>query len=246
MMTRADSVAELSRSGNLDRNGHVFERLPNTAEEARVLKTLLKLGDQNVLTQARATEAKVKQLHGPAILHFATHGFFLNDKEMADFALEGVRLRSDRPLAPLSENPLLRSGLALAGANQRHSGKNDDGILTALEAAQLDLRGTELVVLSACDTGTGEIQSGEGVYGLRRAFVLAGAQTQIASLWKVSDDATKDLVVNYYERLLKGEGRSASLREVQKVMSDSSSLWHPYYWAAFVPIGNWTSMPARP
>jgi len=92
---------------------------------------------------------------------------------------------------------------------------NDDGILTALEAAQLDLYGTELVVLSACDTGVGDVQNGEGVYGLRRALVLAGAQTQVTSLWKVSDDATRALMVDYYQRLLKGEGRSAALHHAQ-------------------------------
>ena len=96
--------------------------------------------------------------------------------------------------------------------------RDDDGILTAAEAAQLDLRGTQLVVLSACETGVGEVQNGEGVYGLRRALVLAGAQTQVASLWKVADAATKDLMVDYYRSLLKGEGRSAALRDVQRAM----------------------------
>ena len=103
----------------------------------------------------------------------------------------------------------------------------------------MDLRGTQLVVLSACETGVGEVQSGEGVYGLRRALVLAGAQSQVASLWKVADEATKDLMVGYYQRLLKGEGRSAALRQAQQSMINSQDRSHPYYWAAFVPIGNW-------
>jgi CHAT domain-containing protein len=100
------------------------------------------------------------------------------------------------------------------------------------------------VVLSACETGLGEVHNGEGVYGLRRALVLAGAQTQLASLWKVPDAATKDLMVDYYGRLLKGGGRSGALRASQRTMLDSRERSHPYYWAAFVPIGNWTPLPA--
>jgi CHAT domain-containing protein len=176
----------------------VFKPLPGTAAEAKALQALLKLEDQNVLTGANATEAKLKQLHGPRILHVATHGFFLNDKDMAAVALKPVGFTPDPQPVPMGENPLLRSGLALAGANPRRSGANDDGILTAAEAAQLDLIGTQLVVLSACETGVGEVQNGEGVYGLRRALVLAGAQTQVTSLWKVADEATKELMVDYY------------------------------------------------
>jgi CHAT domain-containing protein len=145
----------------------------------------------------------------------------------------------------VGENPLLRSGIALAGANERHSGANEDGILTALEVAQLDLHGTELVVLSACDSGIGDVQNGEGVYGLRRALVLAGAQTQVTSLWKVSDEATRTLMVDFYQRLLKGEGRSAALRHAQLAMLANPELAHPYYWASFVPIGNWAPLPLK-
>jgi CHAT domain-containing protein len=116
--------------------------------------------------------------------------------------------------------------------------------LTALEAAQLDLQGTELVVLSACDTGIGDVQNGEGVYGLRRALILAGAQTSVTSLWKVSDDATRKLMTDYYQRLLNGEGRAAALRHAQlKVLSDPD-FSHPYYWAGFVSAGNWTPISA--
>ena len=100
------------------------------------------------------------------------------------------------------------------------------------------------MVLSACETGVGDVQNGEGVYGLRRALVLAGAQTQVASLWKVADAATKDLMLDYYERLLKGEGRSAALRDAQRTMINSQERSHPYFWAAFVPIGNWAPLAA--
>jgi CHAT domain-containing protein/Tfp pilus assembly protein PilF len=207
-----------------------FPALAETAEEGSVLKTLLKVDTESLLTQGKATETRLKALRGPRILHIATHGFFL-----ADEALSAVTKSA-------GENPLLRSGLALAGANLRRLGENDDGILTAAEVAQMDLRGTQLVVLSACETGLGDLQNGEGVYGLRRALVLAGAESQVTSLWKVADDATKDLMVDYYQRLLKGEGRSEALRNAQLTMMKSKDRSHPYYWAAFVPIGNWTPL----
>jgi CHAT domain-containing protein/Tfp pilus assembly protein PilF len=234
-----DTRLPAARSNDLDRGGLVFTPLPGTTAEAKALQSLLKLDAQNVLTGDRATEASLRELHGPRILHVATHGFFLNDQEMAVAVLNPVGFSSETLSLPLGENPLLRSGLALAGANARHSGTTDDGILTAAEAAQLDLVGTQLVVLSACETGVGTVQTGEGVYGLRRALVLAGAQAQLDSLWKVADTATRELIVDYYQRLLKGEGRSGALRAAQKAMMANPARQHPYYWAAFISIGNW-------
>jgi CHAT domain-containing protein len=138
--------------------------------------------------------------------------------------------------------------------------------LTALEAAGLDLRGTKLVVLSACETGIGDIRSGEGVYGLRRALVLAGAESELMSLWQVSDAATRDLMVEYYKRLQAGEGRAEALRQSQLGMlrdtprneseknrtiplkgaeKKSSLRSHPFYWASFIPIGDWRSLDGR-
>ena len=137
------------------------------------------------------------------------------------------------------ENPLLRSGLALAGFNERASGE-EDGVLTALEVAQLNLSGTQLVVLSACETGLGDIANGEGVYGLRRAFAIAGAETQVLSLWQVDDAGTAELMAAYYENLLSGSGRAGALRQVQLEMINSQSRYaHPYYWAAFITTGDW-------
>jgi CHAT domain-containing protein len=210
--------------------------------EANDITKLLRLDPSNVFEREEATEAHLKQLHSPIILHVASHGFFLSDQELtSELKKRGVQ---DQDLR-VGENPLLRSGIALAGANERHSGANEDGILTALEVAQLDLHGTELVVLSACDSGIGDVQNGEGVYGLRRALVLAGAQTQVTSLWKVSDEATRTLMVDFYQRLLKGEGRSAALRHAQLAMLANPELAHPYYWASFVPIGNWAPLPLK-
>ena len=96
--------------------------------------------------------------------------------------------------------------------------------------------------MSACDSAVGEVRNGEGVYGLRRALVLAGAQTQVASLWKVADQSTRQLMVDYYTRLLQGEGRAAALRQAQLTMLASANRRHPYFWAAFVPIGNWSPL----
>lgn len=204
------------------------------------------------------------------MLHIATHGFFLTDQPQAAPANNRPQRGTFDTLDTSSlpawwENPLLRSGLVLAGVKQGESGAGEDGVLTALEVAGLDLWGTKLVVLSACETALGEIKNGEGVYGLRRSLVLAGSQTQVMSLWKVSDSGTRDLMVAYYTRLQAGEGRTEALRQVQLAMlrgeltpataiqngrratTDTTSdaemdYRYPYYWAAFVPSGDWRSM----
>jgi CHAT domain-containing protein len=140
------------------------------------------------------------------------------------------------------KDPLIRSGLVLAGANQGKSG-DDDGVLTALEAAYLDLSGTKLVVLSACDTGVGEVKNGEGVRGLRRALVLAGSESQVMSLWPVADKTTKDLMIQYYKALQGGEGRSEGLRQVQlQLLRGRKEKQHPFYWAAFIQSGEWGNL----
>lgn len=241
-----------------------FGRLSGTAQEAKTLSSILP--GAIVLTQAAASESALKRLAAPSVLHVATHGFFLPDQSQAEPGGGGGDARGiglgDKPRAVRGENPLLRSGLALEGANRRQSADGNDGILTALEAAGLDLWGTQLVVLSACETGVGEVRNGEGVYGLRRALVLAGSQTQVMSLWQVSDAATRDLMVGYYRRLMAGEGRAEALRQIQLQMMESggvrvggaqrsllgqsklapADLRHPYYWAAFIQSGDWRTM----
>ncbi len=194
--------------------------------------------------RADATEALVKSLHGPEILHIATHGYFIADWDSAigsgdsrALVLEGAAPRG--PARPLLDHPMLRSGLVLAGARQQRSGPGQDGVLTALEASALDLRGTRLVVLSACDTGVGDVHSGDGVYGLRRAMVLADAQTQVMSLWPVGDRPTRDLMVSFYQRLREGRGRSEALRLAQLDMLSQAATSHPFYWASFVVSGDW-------
>src|SRR5262249_53793769 len=201
----------------------------------------------------QATKAALKQVDGPVILHIATHGFFLKDLKIAPpdaraLLFDGddaARLMVRRITATAQpgiqvENPLLRSGLALAGANEQK--RDDDGIMTALETTGLYLWGTKLVVLSACDTGVGEIKNGEGVYGLRRALVLAGSESQMMSLWAVKDAATRDLMIDYYKALQAGVGRSEALRRVQLKMLAYPKHSHPAYWAGFIQSGQWTSL----
>jgi CHAT domain-containing protein len=180
------------------------------------------------------------------VLHLATHGFFLAGAQPAAAPGRSLELSGDAAhvaSAPTdTEDPLLRSGLALAGTNLHHGG---DAILTSLEVAGLDLWGTKLVVLSACDTGVGEVQNGEGVYGLRRALVLSGSETQVMSLWAVSDTGTRDLMIGYYKRLAAGEGRSAAMREVRLAMLKDHTRRHPFYWASFIVSGEWANLDGR-
>jgi len=215
---KAGEKVALTRS--IDLSEFTFSGLPGTEQEAKAIKNILP--QATVLTGSQATENAVKQVKKPNILHIATHGFF-------------------KPERNVIENPLLRSGLVLAGVKIGQSA-GDDGVLTALETTNLNLVGTKLVVLSACDTGKGDIKIGQGVYGLRRALVIAGSESQLISLWKVSDDATKDLMVAYYGRLQKGEGRSEALRQIQLGMLKGEKQKHPFYWASFIPSGDATSM----
>ncbi|MBV9924627.1 MAG: CHAT domain-containing protein [Acidobacteria bacterium] len=249
--TRPEQDAPNRRAAGMA--GASFPALPGTKGEANALGALLP--NVRVLTGAQATESALKSLHAPAVLHVATHGFFLPGEGGAgagDFGeLETRGLAVTRHKAE-GENPLLRSGLALAGANRRQGGAGEDGILTAFEAAGLDLWGTKLVVLSACETGVGDVRKGDGVYGLRRALVLAGAQSQVMSLWQVDDAATRDLMVAYYRRLQAGEGRTEALRAVQLEMLKGASAppgtgkrpnrSHPFFWASFIQSGDWREM----
>jgi CHAT domain-containing protein len=135
----------------------------------------------------------------------------------------------------------VRSGLAFAGANLTRAGQSD-GILTALEAAGLDLRGTKLVTLSACDTAVGEVRDGEGVFGLRRAFELAGAETLVMSLWPVSDYIAREAMVAFYTGLEQGLGRGDALRSAKLAMLKRPARRHPFYWASFIQAGEWAAL----
>jgi CHAT domain-containing protein/Tfp pilus assembly protein PilF len=232
--------------GQIDPTEVFFQSLPRTEPEALAIKALLP--EATLLLREQATETALKQSRAPHILHIATHGFFLNDQGATMVETLGVpsddSLRSSLRLSKWAakiKNPLLRSGLALARVNDRHGG-DDDGVLTALEVASLDLWGTKLVVLSGCDTGIGEVKNGEGVYGLRRALMLAGSETQVLSLWPVLDGETRNLMTGYYRRLLKGGGRGEALRQIQLGMLNDAKLRHPYYWASFIQAGEWANL----
>jgi len=207
-----------------------FAPLSGSALEARAIKAFFPKA--TLLTGRHATKATIERLSAPTILHIASHGFFLDDR---DTGTNGV----------IAQNPLLRSGVALAGANLPGEA-HGDGILTALEAAGLDLWGTRLVTLSACDTGVGEVRNGEGVYGLRRAFTLAGSETLVMSLWPVSDSVARDTMVAYYARLRAGFGRGDALRQAKLAILRQTSLRHPYYWGGFIQSGDWTRLRITP
>jgi CHAT domain-containing protein len=218
-----------------------FAPLPGSMEEGRVIKTLFP--EASVLTGGNATKAALLDADAPSILHIATHAF-VRDREDRESAVRtrGAGSPAPPPPPPIApaENPLLRSGLALSGANVIAG--HEAGILTALEASTLNLWGTRLVTLSACDTGSGDVKNGEGVYGLRRAFLLAGAETLVMSLWPVSDYVTREMMTDYYRGLKAGLGRGAALRQVQRAMLLRKGRQHPFYWAAFIQAGAWTPL----
>ncbi len=217
-----------------------YQPLPGAEKEIDELGKLF--SQPRILKGLEATESEIKKLTRPKILHIATHGFFLPDKINTDSALSiGYPNKADQSSR---ENPMLRSGLAMAGANKKQSG-DEDGILTAFEVAGLDLTGTSLVVLSACETGLGDMKNGEGVYGLRRALVLAGSESQLISLWAVSDEGTRELMRDYYKGLLGGYGRSQALRNVQLQMIKNEKRKHPYYWASFIQSGEGSNLEGK-
>ncbi len=182
-----------------------------------------------------ASESALKKVSSPGILHIATHGFFLNDLDEKESCFLGFSAQK------VKENPLLRSGLMLAGAaaiarDSMHDNKGEDGILTSYEAANLDLSHTKLVVLSACETGLGESVNGQGIYGLQRAFTVAGARNIVMSLWQVDDEATQQLMTIFYGNYLRnGQDLHTAFRKAQLGMK--KKFPEPYFWGSFVMVG---------
>ncbi|KFE63733.1 CHAT domain-containing tetratricopeptide repeat protein [Hyalangium minutum] len=243
-----------TRSGALERFFSTVDRalpgsdwvpLPGTRQEAQGIQRLLP--QAQLFLGPEATKQRLLELPAPGILHLATHGFFLADTPAVSPANSRAVVHfgalGDDPLAPIPRDPLLRSGLAFAGARavaSEASAPSESSahatIATALELAGLDLWGTQLVVLSACDTARGDVQPGQGVYGLRRALVVAGAETVVMSLWKVRDDSTHLLMRDYYRNLLAGQGRASALREAMRSLRASRP--HPHDWAPFIVLGS--------
>jgi CHAT domain-containing protein len=227
-----------------------FQPLAGTLQEVREISRIWPQSDRGesarVLVGRQASERTFKQdAHRYRILHLATHGFFLDQScSPAPSGTRGVGGLAGGARAV--ENPLLLSGLALAGANRRDSAgpDQDDGFLTAEEVASLNLDVVEWAVLSACDTGVGEIKAGEGVFGLRRAFQVAGARTVVMSLWSVDDQATRAWMRALYEGRFQKQlstadaVHNASLTVLSERRARGEST-HPFYWAAFVAAGDW-------
>jgi CHAT domain-containing protein len=237
-----------------------FNALAGTVDEVRDVARLWADGRGRVSDSVRllvATDATERVFKSEAphheVIHLATHGFFLGSSCVSATeslrAVGGLAPASGRRLSQTfvpADSPLLLSGIALAGANRRASARanEEDGILTAEEVSALDLSGVRWAVLSACDTGLGEIRSGEGVFGLRRAFQIAGAHTVIMSLWSVEDDATRQWMRALYEgRLQRTLSTADAVREasltVLKSRRAAGQSTHPFYWAAFVAAGDW-------
>ncbi len=215
--------------------------LPGTQAEVDEISSLLAKQHWQVqsYTRQNALKETVMEVKGPRVLHLATHGFFEPDQPKKERSAEG-----DAPA--VVEDPMLRSGLFFAGANRRLSGQAtpadlDDGVLTAYEATQINLQGTELVVLSACETGLGEVAAGEGVFGLRRALQVAGAESVLMSMWAVPDKETQELMALFYEKWLAGEDKHEALREAELEMRARVKARYgedrPQYWGAFVLVG---------
>lgn len=275
-------LAVVDGERSIDVRGMSWKRLPATAQEVEEIESLLgkntSFAPVREFRGAHALEAVLKGLPAPRLLHLATHGFYLPDEQQAPrdddtFLAAGTSSASGERggdgaatfgggqiMAQLrrSENPLLRSGIVLAGANHVRDESvaasadspaenasdlsREDGWVTAEEISLLDLHGTDLVVLSACETGLGDIRIGEGVSGLRRAFLYAGAKTLVTSLYKVPDSATQALMREFYTRLAQGENKLQSLGGAQRAIIDqrrkTEGAAHPFYWASFILVGD--------
>lgn len=223
-----DGVAPAATSDTAEVSEYL-DPLPGTSEEVTSINELMDIGnlETQLYTEADARESTIKELKSPKVLHIATHGYF--SKEVMQNSMN---------------NDLLNSGLMLAGAsnslyyrrNQLAFEGEEDGILTAYEAMNLNLDHTDLVVLSACETGLGTIKNGEGVYGLQRAFKVAGAETIVLSLWKVDDRTTQKLLYYFYQEWLRHGNKQQAFKTAQVKLREEYK--YPYYWAAFVMIGS--------
>jgi tetratricopeptide (TPR) repeat protein len=245
--TNAQSGAELSSQiGTLPRTETVSElpRLPGSGAEVAAIADLMnsKGWKTSLYIRDAALKAVVQRAESPVVLHLATHGFFLPDQQN-----KVTRGSTDQNRTIVLEDPMLRSGLYFAGADRTLAGKPspvgfDNGVLTAMEAGNLNLSGTELVVLSACNTGQGDVKAGEGVFGLRRALQEAGARAVLMSMWSVPDKETTELMQRFYGKWLAGTEMHEALKQAQLEIREEIKREHggkdlPYYWGAFILVG---------
>lgn len=222
--------------------------LPGTLVEARgVAGPVARIAatEPEIVLADEATETRFKQTARPTLAVLATHGFFLPDQRIDPLALairragdgRGVVDKEGEPL----ENPLTRCGLMFAGCNRPAEPGGEDGVLTGLEILGCDLRGTRLVMLSACQTGLGDVEAGEGVAGLRQAFLLAGAEDVVSTLWSVPDRETVDISTALFDALAAGRTPAQAVRQAQVALIQSRrdllEAAHPYFWAAFTVTG---------
>ncbi|QQS29999.1 MAG: CHAT domain-containing protein [Sphingobacteriales bacterium] len=220
------------------------EPLPGTQTEIDQIGAVLTQAGYSVKSYSgkEAAEEAVKSANSPRILHLATHGAFLEISDKPE-ELNRMQYLADMDIKRAIENPLLRSQLYFSGAQETLSGKYpanatyDNGVLTAYEAVNLNLKGTELVVLSACETGLGEVRNGEGVFGMQRAFQVAGAQSVMMSLREVSDAATSLFMNTFYQNFLETGNKRQAFKAAQQTLRNTSDYKHPYYWGAFVLVG---------
>lgn len=258
------ALASSRREGEVYRSAEMhglrFNPLPGTREEVHAIRGFLGQRETELYTGEEALEEVLRARPTPRILHLATHGFFLEDvrpllgPEPEDLLDARGLVGSEAPLPEAAvagaavrvQNPLLRSGIALAGANRSMAGSADapgsEGIVTAEKILGLKLWGTEMVVLSACETGLGEVRTGEGVYGLRRAFAQAGAKIVVMSMWPVPDLETKELMIEFYRGVQSGTmNRSEALRQAalkqMRTVQQRYGRSLPFYWGAFVFMG---------
>jgi CHAT domain-containing protein len=235
------AITDVALVSRIDKKQRFFDELsgtitylPGTRKEVETIQNIAQKAQTRteVYLEEKASEENLKAISSPAILHIATHGFFIKGNEDNK---NNIQEEND-----FFDNPLLRSGLLLAGVeltlNKKETGSKENGILTAQEAMNLDLQGTDLVVLSACETGLGEIRNGEGVFGLQRALQEAGAKSVLMSLWKVDDAATQEMMTLFYENmLLKKQNKRTAFQNAQETMKKKYK--EPYYWGAFVMVG---------
>ncbi len=227
---------------SIDRGDINWPYLPGTLNEVKSISYLAEKNDYStiIFTGNNALEENFKILSGinsPDIVHIATHGFYFPAPEKGK---DEENQYQDKSAFQISENPLNRTGLLFAGANHTwrgefFSGGIEDGILTAYEASNVSLLNTKLIVLSACETGLGDIQGSEGVFGLQRAFKAAGAKYLLMSLWKVPDNETAMFMEYFYKQIFTGKNVSDSFKETQEYMKNKFPL-EPYKWAAFVLV----------